>query len=405
MIAEQPENTSFKLNALERRSALMLSFVYATRMLGLFMILPVLALYSQDLVGATALGMGLAMGIYGLTQACLQIPAGWLSDRVGRKPVIVIGLLFFAVGSYVSAEAHTMTQLLVGRALQGCGAVAGVVLALAADLTRDEQRSKVMAFIGASIGLSFVVALIMGPLLYGWIGGAGIFWVTGALSLVALVLVVWAVPSPVRITQAIQVPLSTVWRDAYLWYLNFSIFVLHLVLTACFFSIPLKLTSMGLSLAEHWKVYLGVMLFALLIMVPALMYFERRKRSATLMCLAIGALLIGTLIAELAGQHLWAVCFGLLVFFAGFNTLEAILPSTISRHVAPEIKGAALGMYSTSQFLGSFAGGVLAGAIYQQFKGGVLWLMIAMIAVWAVLAIWMTWKRAALISAPISVSH
>jgi predicted MFS family arabinose efflux permease len=363
---------SESLSAAELRASGALAGIYAVRMLGLFMILPVFALYAEGLAHVTPFLVGLAIGIYGLTQALLQIPLGMLSDRVGRKPVMVAGLLVFAAGSVVAALSESIYGVVLGRALQGAGAIAAVVLALAADLTREEHRTKVMAIIGLTIGVSFSVALVAGPVLDRWVGVSGIFWLTALLAVVAIGITLLLVPTPVSVrlhrdTEAVPGSFGSVLRDPQLLRLDAGIFVLHMVLTANFVVLPLLLRDgLGLDAALHWRIYLPVLLLGFFAMVPFIIYAEKRRRMKPVFVGAIAVLGVAQLaLAANGGSLVWLVA-ALLVFFAAFNLLEASLPSLIAKMAPPDRKGTAMGVYSSTQFLGIFVGGALGGALYGQ---------------------------------------
>jgi MFS family permease len=372
---------------------LSLAALYVLRMLGLFLILPVLALYAEHLAGATPLLIGLAIGSYGLTQAVLQIPFGMLSDRFGRKRIIVIGLLLFALGSAVAALAESIHGVIVGRALQGAGAIAGAVLALAADLTREESRTKVMAVIGASIGFSFALALVLGPILNAWIGVPGIFWLIAGLALGGIAFTLFVVPQPARSrlhrdTEAVPALFSRVVRDPQLLRLDAGIFILHMLLTASFVALPLVLRDQaGLPAAQHWQLYLPALVLGAALMVPGIILAERKQRMKPVFLGAILVLALSQLGLLLGLADLFAMAVLLVVFFAAFNILEASLPSLIARFAPPDAKGTALGIYSTSQFLGAFAGGAGGGWLHGAFGlssvfvftslSALLWLAIA----------------------------
>ena len=376
----------------ERKAAFSIAALYLLRMLGLFMILPVFALYAEDLAGATPLAVGLAIGAYGLTQAALQIPFGLLSDRFGRKRVIYAGLLLFALGSVIAATADHIIGVIAGRALQGAGAIAAAVMALAADLSREEQRSKVMAVIGASIGFSFACALVLGPLLDAWIGVQGIFWLTAAMALGGVFWVWLVVPTPARSrrhrdTETVPALLRRVLRDPDLLRLDASIFLLHMLLTASFVALPLVLRDrLGLPGGDHWLLYLPAMLLSLLLMVPAIILAERKRLLRPLTLVAV-ALLGATELWLLSVNSVAAALVLLLVFFTAINFLEAILPSLVARFAPPDVKGTALGAYSTSQFLGAFCGGAMAGWLHGVFGlSGVFVFAAAAALVWLAVA-------------------
>lgn len=381
------------MTASERKAVISLSGIYAARMLGLFMILPVFSLYVDHLRGATPALTGLALGAYGLTQGVLQIPFGMLSDRLGRKRVIVAGLLLFALGSAVAALSSTIWGVIIGRALQGSGAIAAAIMALTADLTREEHRTKAMAAIGMSIGTSFAVALIVGPVLNSWIGLQGIFWFTALLALSAIAVLRWLVPSPQhsrvhRDAEPVPAQFARVLRDGQLLRLDLGIFVLHLVLTATFVAIPLALVrEAGLPSNEHWWIYLPVLLLSVAAMVPFIILAERRRMMKRVFLGAILVLALAQLGLAEWHRQLWVVTLMLFLFFAAFNLLEASLPSLVSKVAPAESKGTAMGVYSSSQFMGAFVGGVAGGSLLGYagltavfVLGGVmalLWLVLA----------------------------
>lgn len=359
-------DSSTRMLPAERRAVLFLTLIYAVRMIGLFIMLPVLVLYGATLDEARPELLGLAMGVYGLTQALLQIPYGIWSDRYGRRRIITAGLLVFAGGSLLAAHADTVYELILGRALQGAGAIAGVVMALASDLTRPSQRSKAMAVIGVSIGASFLLSIVLGPLLYSYIGGSGIFYLVAALALVAIGFLYGGVPEVRSVTRAESPGIfSGAVRSPGLFSIYSGIFILHAVLTANFSVLPLVLQdSLGLPPERHWPIYLLTMAGGVLVMVPGLLYAERYGRIKTFVTIAATLLAVSQVgIIALYGYTLTPYGLGglLLVFFVAFNSLEAVLPSLVSKTVPAAHKGAALGAYSTCQFLGSFAGGLAAG--------------------------------------------
>ena len=374
----------------ELRAGASLSAIFGLRMLGLFFILPVFVVHAPQYEGGDNLTLvGLALGAYGLTQAILQIPFGMASDRWGRKPVIYAGLLLFAAGSFLAAAAGDIWTAIAGRALQGTGAVNSVVMALAADLTREHHRTKVMAMIGSTIGLMFALSLVAAPALYRWIGIEGIFALTGALALLAI----WVVRSQVPDTpRAEEAPNATSVPPAAelipeLLRLNAGIFVLHVVLYAMFVVVPTKLIAAGLGLADHWKLYLPVVLASFAMMVPPIVYADRRNRPKPVLLLAVALLL--TVEACMAALHLGVagIAAAMLGFFIAFNVLEALLPSLVSRIAPPQRRGAVIAVYNTTQTLGVFFGGLFGGWLAQSFgAGGVFAACAALTLAWLVLA-------------------
>ncbi len=361
------------LTPLEQRAMYGLAGVYGVRMLGLFMILPVFALYATGLEHVTPTLVGLAIGIYGLTQAMFQIPLGMLSDRIGRKPVILGGLAVFAAGSALAGSTDDIHLIILGRALQGSGAVAAAVLAMVADLTRESVRTRVMAFIGLSIGVSFSVAMVAGPVVNQWIGVPGIFWLTAALALLAAAMVAFVIPNPARVTthrdaELVAGYLGRVLGNGQLLRFDAGIFTLHLLLTANFVVVPLLLQQhFGIDTAAHWKVYLPVMLLGFVAMLPFIIIAEKHRHMKGVFTGAVGVLIVAELMMARLANHLPGLIIGLLVFFTAFNLLEASLPSLVSKEAPPDAKGTAMGIYSTAQFLGIFVGGALGGWVQQHF--------------------------------------
>jgi MFS family permease len=355
----------------ERRSSLSLALIFALRMLGLFLVLPVFALEARKYPGGDDPALvGLAMGIYGLTQAVLQLPLGMASDRFGRKRVIVLGLLVFAAGSLLAALADSLTGLLVGRALQGAGAVSAAVTALLADQTRDAVRTKAMALVGGSIGLMFAVALVAAPVLTAHIGLTGLFGLTCALALAGVAVVIWWVPAETAQHQnAPRGRLADVWAHPDLLRLNLGVFVLHTVQLSMWVAVPAMLVQAGLSKDHHWQVYLPAVVLSFAAM-GGLFALERagRLRAALLGAIAL-VLLVQAGLGLLAGSGstptLWVLGPLLFVVLCGFNALEASQPSLVSRMAPPQLRGAALGSYNTLQSLGLFAGGALGGALVK----------------------------------------
>ena len=362
------------MTALERRSSFSLALIFALRMLGLFLVLPVFALEAHKYPGGDDPALvGLAMGIYGLTQAVLQLPLGIASDRFGRKRIIVAGLLVFAAGSLLAALADSVTGLLVGRAIQGAGAVSAAVTALLADQTRDGVRTKSMALVGGSIGLMFAVALVAAPLLTAKVGLAGLFGLTCALALAGIAVVLWWTPAePAQHQNAPRGRLADVWKNADLVRLNFGVFALHTVQMAMWMAVPALLVQAGLGKDLHWQVYLPAVVVSFLFL-GGLFALERRGLLRGTLLASIGLVLVVQLgLAWVSwavpnGQPpgLWTLGLLLLVFFCGFNALEASQPSLVSRMAPASLRGAALGSYNMLQSLGLFAGGALGGALVQ----------------------------------------
>lgn len=363
---------SVSMSVAELKAALSLALVFFLRMLPLFMILPVLSLSENTYMYATPQLLGLALGIYGLTQASLQIPFGMLSDRWGRKPIIVLGLIIFGIGSLIAATADSVHGLLVGRALQGAGAVAAAIMALAADLTRKECRTKAMACIGISIGAAFSIAFILGPILYAYIGIKGLFYLSACLSILAIITLLTIVPSPIKKVRNVNPPnlreIKSVLVNTSLIKLDMSIFSSHLILMANFVAIPITLRdSMQLPTISHWQVYLTAIFASLFIMVPFIMFGERLKKENLFLILSILLIMLSQIGLALFGLSLNFIIIFLILFFGAFNYLEALLPSKVSKTTQKNTKGTALGVYSTSQFIGIFIGGLAGGFFYQQF--------------------------------------
>lgn len=361
------------MSAQERRAAFSLASIFSFRMLGLFMILPVFALYAETLGDIEPVLIGLAIGIYGLTQALLAIPYGRWSDRIGRKPVIAFGLIVFALGSVVAATADTITGIIIGRALQGAGAIAAAVMAFTADLTREQYRTRAMALIGMSIGLSFALALALGPLLNQWIGVPGIFWLTALLAVIGIAILYLVVPEAPRLrshrdTGAVPGYFGDVLRDPQLQRLNLGVFVLHCVLTASFVALPFALRDhAGLDAGHHGWVYLPVLLASLVLMMPLVIVAEKRRRLKEVFLVAILLIAVAELGLIFLSASLAGIILMLLLFFIAFNVLEALLPSLLAKFAPADKKGTAMGVFSSSQFLGAFAGGVAGGWMFGQF--------------------------------------
>jgi predicted MFS family arabinose efflux permease len=381
---------SSRMSAQELRASLGLAGVGGLRMLGMFIILPVFALYAQQLPGGGSQALiGIALGAYGLTQSLLQFPFGWLSDHWGRKRTLYLGLVLFALGSFIAAMASDIYLIILGRVVQGAGAVSAAVIALAADLTRDQQRTKAMAIIGMTIGATFALSLVAGPILGRLVGVPGIFALTGVLALSALAVVRWVVPDPQSAPSrsAPRPGVLTLLRNPELLRLNLGIFVLHAVLMALFVVVPFALRAAGLAPAHHWEVYLPVMVASVVLMLPVMLAAERQGKQKLAFLGAVGVLLVAQAILAATQDSLPGLVLGLIAFFAAFNLLEASLPSMISRAAPPGQKGAAAGIFTSLQFFGAFAGASAGGAVSQFFGGSAVFVLCGLLTLsWLVVA-------------------
>ncbi|MEJ6475506.1 MFS transporter [Pseudoalteromonas piscicida] len=380
------------LNPTEKRAAISLAGVFAFRMLGLFMLMPVLAVYGQSLQDVSPLWIGLAIGAYGLTQALLQIPMGWLSDKFGRKPIIVGGLLVFALGSVIAALADSIYWVTFGRALQGMGAIASALLALAADLSRDEQRPKVMAVIGMCIGMSFAVAMLLGPMIAASFGIAGIFWLTAVLALVGIGIITFMVPNAVNKapkgeTIASLADIRRLIQNPQLLRLDVGVLLLHLTLTTIFVALPGQLIRDGLAADKHWQLYIPVFLLAFILMAPMMIMAIRKQKEKQTFLLSIAMLVISSITLYCFVDSLWVIAGAMLLYFIAFNFLEATMPALVSRIAPASQKGSAMGVFSSGQFLGAFIGGALGGMLAQNFAVDTIFAATAIIGViWFVIA-------------------
>ena len=381
----------------EKRAATGLAAIFGLRMLGMFLILPVFALYAEHLPGGDSHTLvGLALGMYGLTQAVLMIPFGMASDRIGRKKVIVFGLVVFALGSFVAAAATDIYWTIFGRALQGAGAVSAAVTAMLADLTREEHRTKAMAMVGSTIGTAFAISLVAGPALNRVIGVPGIFVLTGVLALAAIwVVKVW-VPDPADShfhadAQANPAQLKDVLRDGQLLRLNFGIFALHAAQMAMFLVVPVALKAAGLAADSHWAVYLPVLLGSFALMVPAIIYGEKRGRMKPVFIAAVATMLAAQVGLALGIDHYWGIVWSLFFYFVAFNLLEASLPSLISKLAPGSAKGTAMGVYNTAQALGLFFGAWFGGWLAEHHGFPTVFLFcVVLMAAWLVASFSMT---------------
>lgn len=382
-----------KMNSTERQAALALASIMSLRMLGLFMVLPLFSLYAHQLTGATPLLIGIAMGIYGLTQAIFQIPFGAWSDRIGRKKIILLGLSIFALGSILSASATHIWLMILGRALQGAGAVGSTIIALLADLTRENQRTKAMALIGMTIGMSFSVAMLIGPLLNPWLHVNGIFWLAAGFSVLGIILLYTKVPHPKKTEwHADAEPeihsFTSVLKNQDLMRLNVGIFLLHAVFTASFVVIPISLQTLAnLSANQQWMLYLPALILAFAASIPCIIIAEKRQRMKLFFAGAILVLGLAELLLWTWAHSLTISALGLFLFFASFSVLEAFLPSLVSKTAPAARKGTALGIYSCSQFLGIFVGGSMGGWLYGELGLTNVYLFCTLLTIlWATIA-------------------
>lgn len=393
MSSQNSRVASERMSSVEIRASASLASIFALRMLGLFLILPVFAEHGKTMQGGDSVAMvGLAMGIYGLAQAFCQIPFGAASDRYGRKPVIIVGLLMFALGAVIAALASDIVWVVVGRALQGAGAISAAITALISDATREQHRTKAMAMVGGSIGLTFAASMVGAPLLYQAIGMSGIFWLTGVLAVAAIGVVLYVVPA-VPVVRSRRVALPEVLKNRELMRLNVGVFVLHLTQVAIFVVVPAALVqALDLPLAGHWKIYLPVVLASFVLMLPPIFIGEKLGKIKHIFVAAIMMLLFVQLglwwwLAQ-TGSAPWLLVGLLLAFFVAFNILEASQPSLVSRIAPPAAKGTALGVYNTLQSLGLFCGGALGGWLVQHSGGAAVFQVGAgLTMVWLIMAI------------------
>ncbi|MEX3605773.1 MAG: MFS transporter [Burkholderia sp.] len=382
-----PSASPVRMSPPELRATTSLAAIFALRMLGLFMIMPVFSVYAKTIPGGgNVLLVGIALGAYGVTQSLLYIFYGSASDRFGRKPVIAFGLLVFALGAFIAAFAHDITWIIVGRVVQGMGAVSSAVLAFIADLTSEQNRTKAMAMVGGSIGVSFAVAIVGAPIVFHWVGMSGLFTIVGVLSLLAIVVLLWVVPDAPKPVH-VKAPFSEVLHNVELLRLNFGVLVLHATQTALFLVVPRLLVDAGLSVASHWQVYLPVMGLSFVTMMPAIIVAEKRGKMKPMLLGGVAAILIGQLLLGSTPHTIVIVAAELFVYFLGFNILEAWQPSLVSKLALGSHKGAATGVYNTTQSIGLALGGLVGGWLLKT--GGtneVFYACSALVAVWLIIA-------------------
>ncbi len=386
------------MNALERRSTFALSSIFALRMLGLFMIIPVFAVVGQSYQYATPALIGLAVGVYGLSQALLQIPFSLLADRFNRKPLIIFGLLLFALGGAIAAMSETIYGVIIGRAIAGAGAVSAVVMALLADVTREEERTKAMAIMGMSIGVSFMVAFSLGPWLTTLVGISGLFWVTTLMGLLAI-LMVFMVPKTTRhhknYKQGYLNQLKQVLKMGDLNRLHVSVFALHLLLTAMFVYVPSQLIDFAdIPLSKHGIVYLPLLVISLFFAFPSIILAEKYRKMRGIFLTAIGGIIAGLAVMIFGYESKYILLLGLGLFFIAFNVMEALLPSWLSKSAPIQSKATAMGVNATGQFLGAFCGGILGGQLLMLNNTSLGWGILLVIALlWLVLSFGLTQPR------------
>lgn len=386
----------YKMTPVELRATWGLGTVFSLRMLGMFMVLPVLTTYGMALQGASEALIGIAIGIYGLAQAIFQIPFGLLSDRIGRKPLIIGGLLIFVLGSVIAALSDSIWGVILGRAMQGSGAIAAAVMALLSDLTREQNRTKAMAFIGVSFGVTFAIAMVLGPIITHNLGLNALFWMIAILATCGILITLWVVPNSKshvlnRESGMVKGCFSKVLAEPKLLKLNFGIMCLHIMLMSTFVALPGQLEQAGFPASEHWKIYLCTMLIAFASVVPFIIYAEVKRRMKRVFVGCVALLLIAEIVLWGSGPHFWELVLGVQLFFLAFNLMEAILPSLISKESPAGYKGTAMGIYSTSQFLGVAIGGSFGGWIDGLFDSQTVFLAGALLAmIWLLVSSTMT---------------
>jgi len=383
------------MTKLERGFALKISVIMATRMLGLFMIFPIFSVYADNYESVTPLYIGIAIGAYGLTQAFFQIPFGYLSDKYGRKPLLVLGLIIFFIGSIVAANANDIFQVVIGRALQGAGAISAVLMAFLADYVSEDERPKANAFVGVQIGIAFMLALLLGPIVGHQLGISGLFWVIAALSIVALIVVATLPHAKPKKQYKLSIANFKKILTIDLIRLDFSVFALHLILTTAFIAIPIFLVENNiLSIQDNWKIYLPVIVLSFLGMIPMIIVATKYQKTKTIFLFSIFLLALSQILFYQTALNYTTFFIILTMFFVAFNALEALLPSLIAKTATSDKRGLAMGFYSSSQFLGAFAGGTIGGWIYNTFGLNSVFLFTTFIAlIWWLISLSMNTEK------------
>jgi MFS family permease len=383
------------MTKLERSFALKISLIMATRMLGLFMIFPIFSVYANNYTSVTPLLIGAAIGAYGLTQAFFQIPFGYLSDKYGRKPLLILGLIIFFIGSIVAATADDIFQVVIGRALQGAGAISAVLMAFLADYISENERPKANALVGVQIGAAFMLALLLGPIIVFQIGISGLFWTIAALSIVALLVVTTLPHAKPKKQYTFSIENFKRILTPALLRLDFSVFALHLILTSAFIAIPIFLVENNiLSIQDNWQIYLPVIILSFLGMVPMIIVATKYQKTKTIFLLAIFLLALSQILFYQTALNYATFFIILTLFFTAFNALEALLPSLIAKTASSDKRGLAMGFYASSQFLGAFVGGIVGGWIYHTLGLNSVFLFTTFIAlIWWLIALSMNTEK------------